>query len=134
MTKRILMMMVLLMCCGVSVASAAVCNEKSSLQWTMNTEPDMDHYMVYHDSVTVVKGAATVQVFNVPHDPSSSVPGTGGEPTVVEKFPQLPEGPRFFRVSSMDNAVPPNESGLSNEVNCDVNMSPATPTLILQFG
>lgn len=125
--------MMLLMLFGASVANAAVCNEKSSLQWKMNTETDMDHYTVWHDSVTVVEGATTLQSFDVPHDPSTAIPDPGtGDPTVVHQFPSLPEGARFFKVEAFDAVG--NGSGHSNEVDCDVNMSPATPTLILKFG
>jgi len=112
--------------------SGKVCNEKGGLAWEMNTEADMDHYTVYHGTfANLQKGSVGVEALTVPHDSSTAVDNGDGTKTVTYKLPVLAEGQRYFRVSASDTSG--NESPLSNEVDCEVNFSPATPTLELRM-
>lgn len=110
-----------------------MCNDKTTLAWNMNTEPDMASYNVYHDSnPNVAEGGETVKVVSVAHDPNAATDNDDGTKTVSYAFTVPGDGTRFFAVTAVDNAD--NESGFSNEVGCLFNLSkPGTPTIRLEF-
>lgn len=108
-----------------------VCNEKSALAWDMNTESDMKEYVLYHGPESgITKGGANVATVVIPHDPSTATDNGDGTFTVVHSL-ALPEGDTFMAVSAKDTSE--NETGLSNEVGCKINMTPRTPTIELRF-
>lgn len=108
-----------------------VCNEKSALAWEMNTEADMKEYGLYHGPESgIVIGGANVTKITIPHDPATAVDNGDGTFTVVHAI-ALPEGDTFMAVTAKD--MSDNETGLSNEVGCKINMTPRTPTIELRF-
>lgn len=108
-----------------------VCNEKSSLAWDMNTEPDIKEYTLYHGPASgIVKGGTGVVTITIPHDPSTAIDNGDGTFTVVHPI-ALPEGDTFMAVTAKD--LSENETDLSNEVGCKINMTPRTPTIELRF-
>lgn len=108
-----------------------ICNEKSGLAWDMNTEADMEKYVLYHSPNSgIVKGAAGVEMLDIAHDPSTAIDNGDGTFTVIHKI-AMPEGDRFFAVTAADKAK--NETDLSNEVGCKVDGTPQTPSIELRF-
>ena len=108
-----------------------VCNEKSGLAWDMNTEADMDKYTLYYGPESgIAMGGAGVQTEDIPHDPSTAVDNGDGTFSMVHKL-TLGEGDTFMAITASDKSG--NETGLSNEVGCKINMTPATPSVILRF-
>lgn len=108
-----------------------ICNEKSGLEWDMNTEADMKEYVLYHSpTVGVTKTKADVVQLIIPHDPSQAVDNGDGTFSVIHKL-VMPEGDRFMALTARDAAQ--NETDLSNEVGCLVNGTPKTPSIILRF-
>lgn len=107
-----------------------VCNEKSGLAWDMNKEADVVRYLVHHSTGPQVTVEAAN--FEVVHDPAQAVLDPDTNKLIIKtELPVLPEGPRYFRVRAQD--AKSNTSDLSNEVGCDIDFSPGTPILFLQF-
>ena len=121
---------------GISLAQQTpadtTCHSKSRLAWEMNTESDLDHYTIYHsDAANITKGGVGVVTMDVPHDPNSAVDNGDGTKTVEHSLVLSKEGPRYFRLSASDTSK--NESPLSNEIGCMVNLEPGTPSIELRF-
>ena len=125
--------------CGLTDAGAqtplnTVCNEKSGLQWDMNSELDVSHYTVYAANQPGIATAnpPVLALVQVPHDPQNAIIDVNGN-LVVEHVlnSQLAEGDKWFTVSAHDSSG--NESGHSNEIGCAYNISPNAPTLKFLF-
>ena len=141
MCKSIFMMLLcgMLSMCVVSPVMAEthqICGPDSGLSWVMNTETDMDKYIVYHsESEAIVPNAINVFAFEVAHSPENAVPDPDDstQSLVISDFPNtFPDGLRYFAVSAVDKVG--NESGVSNEVSCRFDKSaPVSPTIFLRF-
>jgi hypothetical protein len=108
-----------------------VCNETSALAWGMNTEADMAKYTLYHGpSSGLIIGGEGVAAIDIPHDPSTAIDNGDGTFTVVHRI-ALPEGDTFLALTATDQSD--NQTPLSNEVGCKINMTPQTPTIELRF-
>jgi hypothetical protein len=108
------------------------CNATTTIQWTMNAEPDMLHYDVYQGGVpNVTIGGVGVTSTEIPHEPANGTVQPG--PLEVVRYPLVitTEGDTYFVVTATDDSG--NESPLSNEVGCDANFTPVAPTIELIF-
>jgi len=103
-----------------------MCNESSGVQWTANTEPDMDHYNVYIANNPDIKNASPpVFAITVPH------PAVGVGSVVHTLNASMSEGPKYFSVTAADKAG--NESAYSDEIGCMLDYNPNAPTLQFIF-
>ena len=111
-----------------------VCNEKSGLQWAMNTEPDVKEYKVY---VANGPGIATANppvmpLISVPHDPTTATIDANGNKVVSYSLAvTMSEGDKYITVTALDQVG--NESTHSNEIGCEYNTTPNAPFIKLNF-
>ena len=101
-----------------------ICNEKSGLEWQMNTELDMKHYDVYVSNAPGIARAdpPVFPLIQVPHDPSKKVVTYSLDVT-------MSEGDKYFTVTASDMSG--NMSTDSNEIGCEYNITPGAPTIKL---
>jgi hypothetical protein len=108
------------------------CNAKSRLAWEMNSEADMAKYTIYHsDAANINVGGVGVTAVDVAHDPTQAVDNGDGTKSFETTLVLTKEGTRYFRVSASDTSD--NESPLSNEIGCTVNLPPGEPSIELRF-
>ncbi len=111
-----------------------VCNEKSGLQWVMNSENDMDHYKVYvaNNPNIATANPPVNALISVPHDLATATIDTNGNKVVTHQMQvTMSEGDKYFTVKAFDKSG--NGSGDSNEIGCVYNTSPGAPLIKLIF-
>lgn len=121
--------------CAVSDAGAqqtpadTTCNQKSKLQFDMNSETDMASYNVYYKPAAGVTNADPV-LANIVHDTTTVTTDTSGQQVITSNvFAPLVEGDVYFAVSALDKTG--NESILSTEIGCKYDTIPGQPTGII---
>lgn len=105
------------------------CTDNSNLDWEMNQETDIDKYRIYSKNTAGIVKSDPV-LFEVEHDSSNVIFDTNG----IGHFEQvlnstLSEGAKWFAATAVDDKG--NESDLSNEVGCLLNISPVPPNNLL---
>ncbi len=140
--KHLLTLLCLLAVLGAGVSTShaqqtpanTVCNEKSGLQWEMNSESDMDHYKVYVANNPNIDTAnpPVNALISVPHDPATATIDANGNKVVTHTMQvMMSEGNKYFTVKSFDKSG--NGSVDSNEIGCAYNTSPGAPLIKLIF-
>ncbi len=111
-----------------------VCNEKSGLQWEMNSESDMDHYKVYvANNPNIANAKPPVNaLISIPHDLTAATIDANGNQVLTHQMQvTMSEGNKYFTVKAFDKSG--NESVDSNEIGCAYNISPGAPLIKLIF-
>jgi hypothetical protein len=126
--------------CGISEVYAqqtplnTVCNEKSGLQWEMNSELDVDFYTVYvaNNPNIAIANPPVNGLITIPHDPANATIDTNGNKVLTHTMDvTMAEGDKYFVVTVTDFSG--NMSGYSNEAGCDYNTTPGAPQIKLIF-
>ena len=112
-----------------------VCGAKSGLQWSLNNEVDMALYRVYATTQPLsVQIGVTPIALEVLHDLSKVVTLPDGSKVLQGGLAVVSDGLSYFSVTAVDTSG--NESALSNEVVCNVQLPPQPPsgvTVIIQL-
>lgn len=99
-----------------------LCGDASPIQWDMSQAADLAEYRVY--TATTAGGIdpnGQAPTWVLPHDPNPPTPGL-----IVYTLNQvIPDGMTYFAVTAVD--LSGNESALSNELGCNLQISPDAP-------
>lgn len=105
-----------------------LCGTGHPIQWDLNSEPDMKEYRLYASlSPSSIDPLTQSPAWTIVHDLSKAETLQDGTKILKTTLsPAIPDGPTYFAVTAVDDSG--NESGLSNELYCNLQVSPKTPT------
>lgn len=102
------------------------CSDSSVIVWNKNPERDMQSYRLYSKSTAGITKTDVVLV-TVDHKTGTVIWNNQGIAQFHEKFNSgWTEGNIWFAVSAVD--VTGNESGMSSEIGCRLDITPGIPT------
>jgi len=100
-----------------------LCGDASPIQWDMNSESDMAEYRVYTATTAgTINPATQSPTWTVPHVINPATPNL----IVYTLNAVIPDGITYFAVAARDTSS--NQSGLSNELVCNLQIGPSAPT------